>query len=289
MTYRSWMHSKLRFAIIVSLFVHAFVISIQFNVLNPERQVKAPLEVILVNAQSDQEPDKAEVLAQVALDGGGQADEGRATTLPSVSDDATSQRELVAAQKKLAQLERLQNQLKQSGLQSNSSLQSQNNTLQEIAPSQSFDDHLGQDPKDQRALEIKRLQAQVANSIRAYNERPRKHFFSPRTSSYEFAIYEEAWRNRVEQIGNKNYPPELKGKIYGKLRMTVYLRASGAIDDIEIDQSSGSVILDRAAVRLLRLAAPFSPFTSEIREKAEILAITRTWVFTRDTLITQYE
>jgi len=105
---------------------------------------------------------------------------------------------------------------------------------------------------------------------------------------FPITTYRSAWRAKVEQVGNANYPEELKGRIYGKLRLTAYVRADGTLEDIEVDRSSGSAVLDRAALRILRMAAPFPPLPSEMRRKADVLAITRTWVFSRDTISTEY-
>ncbi|HEX4917411.1 MAG TPA: hypothetical protein VFV43_05895, partial [Limnobacter sp.] len=201
-----WTGLNLRHALVVSLLLHVVLLSIHFTKPAQQTQVSPSLEVILVNAQSKDAPQQARVLAQVALDGGGQADKGRATTLPSEAEDEISQRELIATRERLAKLEALQRDLAGGELRP------------QLSPSER-DDRQAIDPKDQRALEIRRLQAQIAENIRNYNERPRKHFFSPRTSPYAFAMYEEAWRARVEQVGNANYPEELKGRIYGKLRI----------------------------------------------------------------------
>lgn len=278
---------NLRKALLLSVFLHMMLLAVHFS--KPENQTpfKAPLEVILVNAQSQKAPDDPKALAQVALDGGGQADAGRATTTPSEADDDVMQRELQASQQRLQALEELQRELTGGGLRY--SPKEFAGKKQDPQTDAAVDNPLdAKDEKSQRALEIKRLQAQISDNIRSYNERPRKHFFSPRTSPYIFAMYEEAWRNRVEKVGNANYPEELKGQIYGKLRLTAYIKADGTLDDVEIDRSSGSVVLDRAAVRILRSSAPFAPFSSDMRQKIDVLAITRTWVFTRDTISTEY-
>ncbi|HEX4857186.1 MAG TPA: TonB family protein [Limnobacter sp.] len=265
----------MRKAFALSAFCHLLLLTVHFSRPEAKPAANRPLEVILVNAQSKKTPSDAKVLAQVALDGGGQADQGRATTLPGQGDDAVRQRELIATEARLKELEALQRNLAGAELRSNPDRQ----------PTET---RAGEDQKSQRALEIKRLQAEIADNIKSYNERPRKHFFSPSTSPYAFAIYEEAWRARVEEVGNQNYPEELKGRIYGKLRLTAYIRADGTLDDVEIDRSSGSATLDRAALRILRMSSPFAAFPSDMRKKADVLAITRTWVFSRDTISTEY-
>ncbi len=277
---------NLRNALIVSLVLHALVLAVRFVPPVPKTTFTPPLEVILVNAQSKANPKDAKVLAQVGLEGGGQADSGRASTTPIQSDDPVNQRELKAAQERLQKLESLMKEMEGGGLKFKAGEMAKS---KELKTSQMADvDEVRRDTQTQRELEMHKLQAEISDRIREYNERPRKHFFSPKTSPYDFAIYEEGWRARVEQVGNTNYPEELKGKIYGKLRLTVYIKADGSIDNIEIDRSSGSAVLDRAAIRLLRMSGPFAPFPSEIRQKADILAITRTWVFSRDSVKTEY-
>lgn len=263
----------LRHFLLLSAVVHGCFLLVHFSQPQPQRALGTQLEVILVNAQSATAPEQARLLAQVALEGGGPDDSGRATTLPSQAEDEVAQRELLAASERLAELEALQSRLA---------------GVRPAQQSPQADATAGRDPVNQRELEIKRLQAQVADNIRSYNERPRKHFFSPTTSPYEFALYEEAWRTRVEMVGNSNYPEELKGKIYGRLQLTAYIRADGSLEDVEVDRSSGSAVLDRAAVRLLRMSAPFSPFPASMRSKADVLAITRTWVFSRDRVTTEF-
>jgi protein TonB len=100
-------------------------------------------------------------------------------------------------------------------------------------------------------------------------------------------MYEDAWRQKVERFGNLNYPEEAKGKVYGQLRLTVYIRSDGSLEDIEVDKPSGRPVLDRAAIRIVRLAAPYAKFPPEMKKQVDILAVTRTWVFTNDALETR--
>jgi len=135
--------------------------------------------------------------------------------------------------------------------------------------------------------QLAREQAIIEKSISDYQKRPRKHFFMPSTSEYRFARYVEDWRGRVEKIGNDNYPEEARGKIYGNLKMTVVIRRDGSLIDAIINQSSGSAVLDRAARRIVKLAAPYPPFPPDVARDTDILEITRTWVFTNDQFATR--
>jgi TonB family C-terminal domain len=135
----------------------------------------------------------------------------------------------------------------------------------------------------EKALELQRLEAQIAREFENYQQRPKKQHIGARAAEYRFARYVEDWRQRVERIGNANYPEAARQqKLYGSLVMTVGIRADGTVESVEIDRSSGSRILDAAARKVLDLAAPFAPFPADIRRDTDILYITRTWSFTRE-------
>ena len=131
-----------------------------------------------------------------------------------------------------------------------------------------------------RSLEIARLSAEVSERVNAYAKRPRLKTISASTREYVYASYMEAWRRKVERIGNLNYPDEAKKhKIYGNLMLDVALNPDGSLRDVKLLRSSGHKILDDAAIRIVRLGAPYSPFSKEMREQTDILHIIRTWQF----------
>jgi protein TonB len=114
-----------------------------------------------------------------------------------------------------------------------------------------------------------------------YEKLPRRKFIGARTQEYRFAQYVEDWRAKVERIGNLNYPEMARrDKIYGKLALTVSIRADGSVESIEVNRPSGQRILDASAVRIVKLSAPFAPFPPDIRKDTDIISITRTWIFT---------
>jgi protein TonB len=129
------------------------------------------------------------------------------------------------------------------------------------------------------SLAAMRLQAQIDKRLEEYQKRPRKQFIGARAAEYRFAQYEEDWRMKVERFGTLNYPPEARGKHYGNLRLTVTLRLDGSIESVELDRSSGLKVLDQAAFRIVRMAAPYAVFPAEIRRDTDLLVITRTWFF----------
>lgn len=233
-----------------------------------------PLQVVLVNSKSQSRPLNADALAQANLDGGGNtADDRQAKSpLPTIRDDKKFVMEKNA--KSVAQLEqetkRMLTQLKSDHSVTQPEIKKQKN----IAANNSED-------LVQKALEIARLEAQINKNWDAYQKLPRRKFIGARTQEYRFAQYIEDWRVKVERIGNLNYPEQARRqKIYGKLQLSVSINKDGSIETIEVSKSSGQRILDAAAMRIVKLAGPYSPLPPSITKDTDILTITRTWSFT---------
>lgn len=128
--------------------------------------------------------------------------------------------------------------------------------------------------------EITRLTAELDKKTKAYAKRPRRKILMASTQEYKYASYLDAWRRKVERVGNLNYPDEAKRrKLYGNLVLHVAVRPDGNVKEITVRQSSGHKLLDDAAIRIVKLAAPFAPFPAEIRKETDILDIIRTWQF----------
>ncbi|MFA6063676.1 MAG: energy transducer TonB [Gallionella sp.] len=234
-----------------------------------------PLHVVLVNSKSKSKPLTADALAQADLDGGGNTEEDRQakTMLPNVGDDSQITPEQSSRQ--LAQLEeesrRMMTQLKQSY-----------HLPQPQAKNQQSSDSVSGDDLVQKSLEIARLEAQINKNNDYYQKMPRRKFIGARTQEYRFAQYIEDWRVKVERIGNLNYPEQARrDQIYGKLQLSVSIKADGSVENIEVSRTSGHRLLDAAAVRIVKLAGPFSPLPPNITKDVDILTITRTWSFTQ--------
>ena len=265
-------------AILGSILLHGTVLVLRFRPFDLMSDRNAPaLEVALVNAKSESMPTKAEILAQAHLDGGGNTDANRRakTPLPVLPKDSTNS-ELALATQKVVDLERrtqeLLTQLKSTPIPAADQLKP--NPVPEQPELPSANEMM------QRTLETMRLEAQIAKEMDAYQKRPKRRFVGARAEEYRFARYIEDWRLKVERIGNLNYPEAAREKkLYGSLLLTVSIRSDGSIESIEINRSSGQKILDSAAVRIVEMGGPYSPFPRDIRRDTDILSITRTWTF----------
>ncbi len=135
---------------------------------------------------------------------------------------------------------------------------------------------------DRSRKEIEQLSLELDQHTRMSSRTLRRRAINASTQEYKYASYLEAWRKKVERIGNLNYPDEAKRKkLYGNLLLHVPVQADGTIEGnrIRVVRSSGHKTLDDAAIRIVKLAAPFAPFPPEIRREVDVLDITRTWQF----------
>jgi protein TonB len=132
-----------------------------------------------------------------------------------------------------------------------------------------------------RSLNIQRLEAEISKQWDAYQKRPRRHVMGASASEYRFARYVEDWRLKVERIGEVNYPQAARDqKLYGSLLLIVSIKRDGSVENIEMRRSSGSKILDDAAMRIVRMGAPYAAFPADVAKDTDVIDISRTWRFT---------
>lgn len=283
---RSWIldpSSRLNVAILISFFLHtAIVFGITFKLPNTKINNKATLlEVVLVNSKSKSEPHKANSLAQANLDGGGNTDDNRRAKTPFPLPPTHKQSiDISKAKQKTKQLE-LEAKRLMAAVNSKKKITQSNSRIEKSKKGEKTPNTFD---LIQRSREIIRLEAQIAKDYEAYQKRPKRKFIGARTKEYRFARYVEDWRVKVERIGNLNYPEAAKrDRLYGNLQLTVGIMADGKLESIEINRSSGSKILDEAAINIVKLAGQsgFAPFPPDISRDTDILHITRTWMFTR--------
>lgn len=272
--------TRIALALLASAAVHGMVLSTQFIQVNPRlfEDPNLPMEVVLVNAKSAESPLAPDALAQVNLAGGGNTDEDRRLKSPLPASPKTQAgSEEAALQARVAELEQ---QAKALLAQIQPDAQIQNRPpVAAPTPAQPVVDA---SQLNQQAREMAQMQARISQQWDEYQKRPKRAFVGANVREYAFARYVEDWVTKVERVGNVNYPEAARRQgIYGSLKLTVSIFADGRIETVEIDRSSGSKVLDAAAIRIVELAAPYAPFPDDMRKKADILSITRTWTFTR--------
>lgn len=270
---------RLGLVLLISLTLHSALLFISFKMPEMKKSdLSTRMDVVLVNSKSASRPVKASALAQANLDGGGNTDAERQAKSPlPVLDQPQQESEATQKQQKVSQLEQ-QAKLLMTQVKSTQQVES---ASAKPKPSEAPIEKSGSDLA-MRSLEAARLEAQISRDWDAYQKRPKRNFVGARTQEYRFARYTEDWRVKVEKVGNLNYPEEARrNKIYGSVRLAVSIKADGTVEKIEISRSSSFKVLDDAAIRIVKLAAPYAAFPEDIRKDTDILDIVRTFTFTR--------
>ena len=271
-------HRSLWIALGISLAIHGLLLSLHFTFPDASRafQEKA-LDIILVNSKSARKPTDAQALAQANLDGGGNVDKNRRAKTPLPASATTqSGDELEQAESRVREMEAKQQRLL-AAARSKESAAPKTGKEAQAEPNAAVS---GRDWAN-RALAMARLQGEIARDTDEYNKRPRKKFIGTRAEGVAEAQYLDDWRQKVERVGNLNYPEAAKGKLFGALMLTVTINNDGSVKSVEINRSSGHRVLDDAARRIVMMAGPYAAFSPDIRRDWDQLVITRKWSFTK--------
>ena len=269
--------NKIGATFVFSLLVHGLLLfGIGFSYV-ATRPALPTLDVTLVNVANSEAPDKADFLAQANNKGGGESDKSQRPSQPysgllPLPSQGTAPQPVTAATPSPQQATD-QRMLTTTG-QAQFSVSSDNaRQARETPDSPSADEA-------RLAREAAQLAAEVRQQSQAYAKRPRKKFISASTKEYVYAAYMRGWVNRIERVGNLNYPQQAREQqLHGDVILTVGLNRDGSIYSIDVTQSSGYAVIDKAAIAIVKLCAPFPPLPPDNKEKVDILYITRTWQF----------
>jgi protein TonB len=268
--------STLQIALGASVFVHAAVLTVR--IVDPEGFNRVfqdtPLEVVLVNARSNEKPDRAQAIAQASLAGGGEAEKGRATSplppsaLMQLGDAAED------AQKKIDAMQEQQMLM----------LAHVRRTLAAMPPAdpRQVNTNPAAAAQEDKRRQLVKLLAEIEKRINEENARPKKRYISPSTREEVYAVYYDSLRRKIEERGTNQFPQAAGRKLYGELTMIVTVNHDGRVLDTEIVESSGNLTLDRRAAAIARSAAPFGRFNQAMRGRADQIVVVSRFKFTRD-------
>ena len=273
------LNSPLALALLLSLAVHAVLLTVRFVAPEQFNRVfkDTALEVILVNAQSQERPENAQAIAQANLAGGGDVAQGRATSpmpysaLTRIGDDFEErQRQIDALQERQTTL---LTQLRQRLA-----------ALPEFDPREAAQQQAREQQEQKRKQLLKQL-AELEKRINEENARPKKRYISPATKEAAYAVYYDALRHKVEEKGTENFPEVGGRKLYGDLIMVLTINHDGRVLETEIVESSGQQDLDRRAQAIAYASGPFGSFTPAMRAQADQIVVVARFSFTRDQVL----
>ena len=269
--------STLQISLGVSIAVHAALLTVRF--VEPEAFDRifedTPLEVILVNAKSNEKPEKARAIAQTSLAGGGDAERGRATSpLPSSALTDMGDNSEQESARKLQTLRAQQNLL----LAQVKSMLAALPPPDPQQPARTAD----QIEREEKRRQLIKLLAEIERRINMQNARPKKRYLSPAAREEAYAVYYDALRHAIEDRGTDNFPQVDGKKLYGELTMIVTVNHDGKVLTTEVVESSGNRTLDRRAAAIARTAGPFGHFSPAMRRQADQIVVVSRFKFTRD-------
>ncbi len=277
---------RLSFTIFIAVIVHlVLVLGLVFEFELNKPVTLTEMEVIFIQNSTPIEESEADYLAQITQQGGGNTEQKVRPKSPPPSElpsdnpnlAPAQQIEMVASKPKLPQEQLAVQTAEQAELMQQQTFEPESESPQALTAQQLV----------QRSREIARLNAEVSDAWESYSKIPRKKFISAATQEYNAASYMSAWQDKVERIGNINYPEAARHQqIYGNLVLEVNINPDGSVQKINVLRSSGEPLLDDAAIRIVNLAAPFAPLPEALREESDILAIIRTWQFQKSGLAT---
>ncbi|MGL4184621.1 MAG: energy transducer TonB [Thiotrichaceae bacterium] len=262
------------------IFGVSFAPTIRLNLVNPP-----VLDITLVQTRTEKTPDQVDFMAQANQEASGTAEEKNRPQSPvsslqavEVEGESPVQSEQAAPDTTL--------KLNQQIL----TTKGETYKIVEKAPEQPEDNpEIPVGELANETQEIAQLLAEVGEAEARYARRPKIHFIDAVSAkSAVEATYIDEWVKKIERIGNINFPEDaIKRNLSGKLILNATLDQQGNVVDAQISLSSGYEVLDKAALRIVKLAAPYPSLPEEIRRKWDQLNITRTWIFHSGTLNTQ--
>ncbi|HIE87415.1 MAG TPA: energy transducer TonB [Gammaproteobacteria bacterium] len=281
---------RLSFTVFLAVALHAaLILGVTFTYVTSKPSTHT-MEVTLAQQRAKRRPDKADYLAQFNQVGSGALEEKALMTAPTEAQfQDTEIRETSQDVPQSASYKAVEQ--KQTAI-TTTAMTDHNVTVdsEETKTAPQKAEFENKKSLQARALEIASLEARIDRQRQIYAKRPRiKRLTSLSTASSADAFYLNSWRRKIESVGNLNYPQKArKNKLYGSLRLMVAILPDGSLKEVELLESSGHQVLDDAAVRIVRLSAPYAPFPDELRRSTDVLEIIRTWQFRKNSSLRSY-
>ena len=274
---------RLSLTIFFALALHAIIIlGVSFNLTDEDNlDSLSTMEVTLVHNQSQDEPEKADYLAQANQLGGGNVEEKVRDSSPFSNTVPTEDEGFAPDSRQAIAPPPVPNKEQQQELLTVTQAKRKEQSKPQHEPVPEQNPQLTAAQLYERSREIARLSAEINKLKKTFQVTPQHTYVrGANARQYRFAAYMDAWRAKVERIGNLNYPEEaVHRQLTGTLLMDVAINPDGSLHSVRVLRSSGEKVLDHAAKRIVRLAAPFPPLTKDILQDTDILHIPRVWQF----------
>ncbi len=272
---------KILFCLFLAVAFHALLLfGVGFKIPDLSNgSVNKTFNVVLAQFETKNKPKKANFIGQADQEAGGESEQLLA---PSAIEKAQfNDPDRISSETKLAPQKPLDHQIFPEYITSD------NRKISHLNRSEISKEQQSNIPDTesllQKSYQLSGLIANLDNQQINQAQKGKKRQVSAAIHRSTDALYLDTWRRKIEQVGNQNYPEKAKQeKIYGNLTLKVAINQNGTINQVSIMKSSGKKLLDDAAIRIVRLAAPFKPLTEEMSKDTDILEIIRIWRFQAD-------
>jgi protein TonB len=271
---------RMSFSLFLATAFHALIL-LGISFAMPDKNIKEfqrSLDVVLATEFFTERPEEADFIGQADQMGGGDSENADKPSTTEISPFPDEQmKELSQPEQTAVIVPKVEEQQILTAINAiNTQSQPETQPLDEQEPVEA----LTAESIYSRSMEIASLTAQLDAEKLNSARRPRKRQVSAAIHRSTDALYLDAWRRKIERVGNLNYPEKAKREsIYGNLSLKVSINKDGTVGGISIIRSSGAKVLDDSAIRIVRLASPFSPLTKEMMVDTDILEIVRVWQF----------
>jgi len=272
---------KLLFCLFLAVAFHAMLVfGVGFKVPDfSESSSSKTFNVVLAQFETKTKPEKADFIGQADQEAGGESEELLA---PSALEKAMfNDPNQISSDPQLTAQQSINNEVSPEYITSNNGNISYQNQVEKSEEQQiNIPDT---ESLLEKSYQLSGLIANLDSEQINQAKKAKKRQVSAAIHRSSDALYLDTWRRKIETIGNQNYPEKAKqDKIYGNLTLKVAINQNGTINQVYVMKSSGKKLLDDAAVRIVRLAAPFKPLTDEMKKDTDVLEIIRIWRFQED-------
>ena len=294
---------RLAVALLIATVVHLVIIyGVSFVPLKPAKIANNSMEIILVQTRTDKPPPQADYLAQANQIGGGEVPQQERPSAPVIAPFPETNPNMVMT----PMPPQVATHIEESQLEELSTPHPTSQTTKSLppidynegppeqgrdSPTTNLNEYIAENTLliNEQAAKLASIQAELSAKFNSYTNRLRSKWVHANTKEDKYANYMVSWRQKVEEVGNANYPDKARQqKLAGSLVLDVALNPNGTIRKVVIKKPSPYAILDEAALRIVHLAAPFDPFPEEIRQEIDVLHITRTLEFRYNSLTSRF-
>ena len=286
-------NNSLLIALSIAIIVHlVLVLGMNFTTPQPDK-INKPIDITLVNTPVKSIPKQADFLAQENQLGAGEETKKPEPPAKNIPNKVNSQ---VKQVKKVTPKETKpkETEPKESKPKVVQKIITQPKAEKKVVTASKAEVVSKPEKRPQLTAEslhqqIAQLGTEIRQSQPSADQTKIKFVNSVSAHKYIAAQYMKDWESKVERMGNLNYPEAATKKNFsGTLTMDVGINADGSVYSIRINKSSGNPELDEAAIKIVRMSAPFAPLPLELRKELDVLVITRIWKFSDESgLITR--